>query len=189
MIIVTREIDRLNGLLSDLLDYANPRPLKVAPLDLSQLVRDTVRVFGQDRGLAGVTVEARLDSSSVPLDGDADKLRQVLWNLMRNAAEAAAEGGGHVIVELRPAGEEIAIRVSDDGPGIPRELRDRVFEPFFTTRSRGTGLGLATVLNLVTDHRGTVQLESQRQGTCLTVRLPYTADRGRPANPSEELER
>jgi len=190
MVIVTREIDRLNALLSDLLDYANPRPLKVAPLDLSELVRDTVRVFGQDRGLAGVTVDARTGEHSVPLDGDAAKLRQVLWNLMRNAAEAAAEGGGHVVVELRPGSEEVAIRVRDDGPGIPRELRDRVFEPFFTTKSQGTGLGLATVLNLVTDHRGTVQLESQPgHGTCLTVRLPYTGERGRPASPSEELER
>ena len=188
--IVTREIDRLNALLSDLLDYANPRPLKVAPLDVSELVRDTVRVFEQDRGLAGVTVDARTGEHSVPLDGDAAKLRQVLWNLLRNAAEAAADGGGHVVVEVRPGSKEVAIRVRDDGPGVPRELRDRVFEPFFTTKSRGTGLGLATVLNLVTDHRGTVQLESQPgQGTCLTVRLPYTGERGRPASPSEELER
>jgi two-component system, NtrC family, sensor histidine kinase PilS len=187
--IVTREIDRLNGLLSDLLEYASPRPAKIAPLDLAELVRDTVRVFGQDRGLAGATVDARLDerAGAVPFDGDADKLRQVLWNLIRNAAEAAAQGGGHVLVDLEPGAHEVAMRVRDDGPGIPSEYRDRVFEPFFTTKNRGSGLGLATVLNLVNDHRGSVQLESQPgQGTCLTVRLPYTADRGRPASPSEE---
>jgi two-component system, NtrC family, sensor histidine kinase PilS len=190
--IVTREIDRLNGLLADLLAYANPRPLKIAPIDVAELVRDTVRVFGQDRGFAGVTVDARMEDGDggVPLHGDAAKLRQVLWNLMRNAAEAAAQGGGHVVVELEPGAQDVAVRVRDDGPGIPSEHRDRVFEPFFTTKNRGSGLGLATVLNLVNDHRGTVQLESQPgHGTCFTVRLPYTGDRSRTASPSEEDER
>jgi two-component system, NtrC family, sensor histidine kinase PilS len=184
--IVTREIDRLNGLLNDLLDYANPRPLKVTPLDLAELIGDTVRVFGQDRGLAGLTVDQRLDerAAGAPLEGDAAKLRQVLWNLMRNAAEAAAEGGGHVVVELEPDGTEVALRVRDDGPGIPGELRDRVFEPFFTTKSQGSGLGLATVLKIVSDHRGTVQLDSQPGlGTCVTVRLPYSG--GRPEGPTD----
>jgi two-component system, NtrC family, sensor histidine kinase PilS len=186
--IVTREIDRLNGLVSDLLDYANPRPLKIAPIDVAELVRDTVRVFGQDRGLGSVTVDARLEErTDVKLHADAAKLRQVLWNLIRNAAEAAAQGGGHVVVELERGTHEVAVRVRDDGPGIPSEHRDRVFEPFFTTKSRGSGLGLATVLNLVTDHRGTVHLESQAgRGTCFTVRLPYTGDRGRPTTSSEE---
>jgi two-component system, NtrC family, sensor histidine kinase PilS len=188
--IVTREIDRLNGLVSDLLDYANPRPLKIAPIDVTELVRDTVRVFGQDRGLASVTVDTRMEERGVRLHADAAKLRQVLWNLIRNAAEAAAQGGGHVVVELESGSHEVAVRVRDDGPGIPSEHRDRVFEPFFTTKSRGSGLGLATVLNLVTDHRGTVQLDSQSgRGTCFTVRLPYTGDRGRATTSSEEGER
>jgi two-component system sensor histidine kinase PilS (NtrC family) len=190
--IVTREIDRLNGLISDLLDYANPRQLKIAPLDVGELVRDTVRVFGQDRGLCGVTVDAHTEApgGAAEMHGDAAKLRQVLWNLLRNAAEAASQGGGHVVVEVEGGAREVAVRVRDDGPGIPSEHRDRVFEPFFTTKSSGSGLGLATVLSLVTDHRGTVQLESQVGcGTCFTVRLPYTADRGRQASPSEGGER
>jgi two-component system sensor histidine kinase PilS (NtrC family) len=197
--IVTREIDRLNGLVTDLLDYSNPRPLKIAPIDVAELVRDTVRVFGQDRGLGGISVAAELGDDGaerpedgggeVHLHGDAAKLRQVLWNLMRNAAEAAAEGGGHVVVELERGEHDVAVRVRDDGPGIPSEHRDRVFEPFFTTKSRGSGLGLATVLNLVTDHRGTIQLDSQvGRGTCFTVRLPYTGERGRAPGPSEEGE-
>jgi two-component system sensor histidine kinase PilS (NtrC family) len=192
MVIVTREIDRLNGLLTDLLDYANPRPLKIAPLDVGELVRDTVRVFGQDRALGGVQVDTRLDerAGERPLHGDAAKLRQVLWNLLRNAADAAARGGGHVMVELDAGAQEVAVRVRDDGPGIRGEDRERVFEPFFTTKSEGSGLGLATVLNLVHDHRGTVELDSQvGRGTSFTVRLPYTAERGRPASHSEEGER
>ena len=189
MTIVTREIDRLNLLLTDLLDYANPRPMRVAPLDLAELVRDTVRVFGQDRSLAGVAVElvGEEDLPAVEMEGDAAKLRQVLWNLLRNAAEAAGRGGGRVRVELRRGDDEAQVRVEDDGPGIPPEHRDRLFEPFFTTKARGTGLGLATVHSLVTDHRGTIEVDSDPgRGTCFTVRLPYTAGRGRTSSPPPE---
>jgi two-component system sensor histidine kinase PilS (NtrC family) len=186
MTIVTREIDRLNGLLTDLLDYANPRPLKIAPLDLAELVRDTVRVFQQDRGL-GVAVE--VDDAMVPVEmsGDAAKLRQVLWNLLRNAAEAASHGRGHVRVEVEPLVDDVLLRVRDDGPGIAAGHRERIFEPFFTTKASGSGLGLATVHSLVTDHRGTIRFETDGDGTCFEVRLPYTPNRGRQSSPPPEL--
>ncbi len=180
MNIVTREIDRLNRLLTDLLDYANPRSLEIERLDLAGLVRDTVGVFTQDRGLAGVTVElvGGDELGAIEMSGDAAKLRQVLWNLLRNAAEAASQGGGHVSVEVAQEPAEVVIRVSDDGPGIPAEHAQRVFEPFFTTKARGTGLGLATVHGLVNDHRGTIRFDSPaRGGTCFEVRLPYTGAR------------
>ena len=187
MTIVTREIDRLNGLLTDLLDYANPRPLKIAPLDLAELVRDTVRVFQQDRGL-GVAVEVAGEGALPPVEmsGDAAKLRQVLWNLLRNAADAAARGKGHVRVEVQPLAEDVLLRVHDDGPGIAAEHRERIFEPFFTTKLRGSGLGLATVHGLVSDHRGTIRFETDGDGTCFEVRLPYTAGRGRQSSPPPE---
>jgi len=180
MNIVTREIDRLNRLLTDLLDYANPRSLEIEPFDLVGLVRDTVGVFSQDRGLAGVAVElvAGDELGPVEMSGDASKLRQVLWNLLRNGAEAASQGGGHVAVEVTAEPAEVVIRVRDDGPGIPAEHRQRVFEPFFTTKARGTGLGLATVHSLVSDHKGTIRLESPAHGgTCFEVRLPYNGAR------------
>ena len=180
MSIVTREIDRLNRLLTDLLDYANPRSLEVEPLDLAGLVRDTVGVFSQDRALAGVSVEVvgADELGAIEMSGDAAKLRQVLWNLLRNAGEAAAQGGGHVSVEVVPGPEDVVIKVRDDGPGIPPEHAQRVFEPFFTTKTRGTGLGLATVHSLVSDHRGTIRFDSPAGGgTCFEVRLPYTGPR------------
>jgi two-component system sensor histidine kinase PilS (NtrC family) len=187
MSIVVREIDRLNGLLTDLLDYANPRPLRIEPLDLAGLVRDTVGVFGQDRGLGPVAIELVGGDELAPIEmsADAAKLRQVLWNLLRNAADAASRGGGHVSLELARHETEVELRVRDDGPGIPAEHRERVFEPFFTTKSQGTGLGLATVHSLVSDHRGTIQFETDERGTCFVVRLPYTAGRTRQSSPPE----
>ncbi len=180
MNIVMREIDRLNGLLTDLLDYANPRSLDLQTIDLAGLVRDTVGVFSQDRSLGGVAIELASADALAPIEmtGDAAKLRQVLWNLLRNAAEAAAQGGGHVTVEVLPGQREVTIRVTDDGPGIPREHTSRVFEPFFTTKARGTGLGLATVHSLVTDHKGSIRFDNPDEGgTCFEVRLPYTGAR------------
>ena len=189
MSIVVREIDRLNLLLTDLLDYANPRPLRIAPLDLAELVRDTVRVFAQDRTFGAVEVElvGADELPQIEMYGDAGKLRQVLWNLLRNAAEAAVDGGGHVWIEVTPGEDGAEVKVRDDGPGIPPEHRDRLFEPFFTTKTSGSGLGLATVHGLITDHKGSLEVHSEPgAGACFVVRLPYTAGRGRQTSPPPE---
>jgi two-component system sensor histidine kinase PilS (NtrC family) len=171
MAIVNREIDRLNGLISDLLDWANPRPPQIVDLDLAVLVDETVRVFRQDKS-SGVEVGLTTPRELV-MAGDAAKLRQVVWNLLRNAAEAAAAGGGHVEVGVGGSGDTAEIVISDDGAGIPREHLSRVFDPFFTTKKRGTGLGLATCHSIVTDHGGSLDVASDTGGgTRVVVRLP-----------------
>jgi two-component system, NtrC family, sensor histidine kinase PilS len=180
--IVTREIDRLNGLLTELLDYTNPRSSKMTPCNLSQLIRDTVQVFAQDPELG--KVELRVDDASGPdgveIAADPAKLRQVLWNLLRNGAESAGRGGGHVRVELRPGGDTVELAVIDDGPGVAPEHRERIFDPFFTTKTKGHGLGLAMVQNIVVEHGGLVRLDSRPgEGARFTVQLPYTQAHGR----------
>jgi two-component system sensor histidine kinase PilS (NtrC family) len=171
MAIVNREIDRLNGLISDLLDWANPRPPQIVDLDLAVLVDETVRVFRQDKS-SGVEVGLTTPRELV-MAGDAAKLRQVVWNLLRNAAEAAAAGGGHVEVAVDGSADTAEIVISDDGAGIPREHLSRVFDPFFTTKKRGTGLGLATCHSIVTDHGGSLDVASDAGGgTRVVVRLP-----------------
>jgi two-component system sensor histidine kinase PilS (NtrC family) len=180
MAIVNREIDRLNGLISDLLDWANPRPPQIVELDLAVLVEETVRVFRQDKS-SGVEVELSAPPALV-MAGDAAKLRQVVWNLLRNAAEAAAAGGGHVAVAVGGSAETAEVAISDDGAGIPREHLSRVFDPFFTTKKRGTGLGLATCHSIVTDHGGTLDVTSNAGGgTRVVMRLPRRRDGGAPS--------
>jgi two-component system sensor histidine kinase PilS (NtrC family) len=181
MAIVNREIDRLNGLISDLLDWANPRPPQIVDLDLAVLVDETVRVFRQDKS-SGVEVGLTTPRELV-MAGDAAKLRQVVWNLLRNAAEAAAAGGGHVEVGVGGSGDTAEIVISDDGAGIPREHLSRVFDPFFTTKKRGTGLGLATCHSIVTDHGGSLDVASDAGGgTRVVVRLPRRrGDAGAPS--------
>src|SRR4029078_5723769 len=110
-----------------------------------------------------------------PLPGRADpaKLRQVLWNLLRNAADAAALGGKHVHVDARRGPYDTTIIVSDDGHGIAEDQLAHIFDPFFTTKSKGTGLGLATCHAIIAEHHGHIDVASELgRGTQMVVIIP-----------------
>ncbi len=172
MSIVHREVSRLNVLIGDLLDYANPRPKQTVDFDLGSLVAETVQVARGDQNFADVEITATVDEP-LPIHADPAKLRQVVWNLVRNAADAAMSGGKHVRVEARRAGEGATITVADDGPGIPDALVGRIFDPFVTTKQKGTGLGLATCHTIITEHGGRIDVEtSSGKGTKMVVSLP-----------------
>lgn len=172
MTIVTREIDRLNALITDLLEYANPRPPQLVECDLAVVADETLQMLRQDRAFAEVEV-SRAGPASVPVLADPAALRQVLWNLLRNAADASAAGGRHVAVRVLDGDDGVGVEVRDDGAGIPPEHVARIFDPFFTTKRRGTGLGLATTHALVADHGGRIDVDSAPgRGTTMTVRLP-----------------
>jgi two-component system sensor histidine kinase PilS (NtrC family) len=177
MEIVLREVDRLNGMVTELLEYARPRPAVPVPIDVVALIDETVRVFSQDRsGGARVRFDRRA-GDEITLQADPAQLRQVLWNLLRNAAEAMKETSGEIAVSYRARKDWVEILVSDDGVGIAREDQERIFEPFYTTKSRGSGLGLAMVHRIVTEHGGTITVKSEvGRGTTVTVRLPIARD-------------
>ncbi len=171
MNIVSREIQRLNVLIGDLLDYANPRPSQHVELDLGVMVRETVQVARADQGFSAVELTCQADE--LKITADPAKIRQVLWNLLRNASDAAATGNKHVRVEARATDQGAAITVEDDGPGIPKDKIARIFDPFFTTKQKGTGLGLATCHAIVTEHGGRIDVESEPgRGTKMVVLLP-----------------
>ena len=172
MTIVHREIQRLNSLIGDLLDYANPKPKQPVDFDLAVLVDEVVQVARADSVFADVELASDV-AGPIPILADPAKLRQVLWNLVRNAAEAAATAGKHVRVVARAIGDGAQIIVEDDGPGIPKEKLARVFDPFFTTKPRGTGLGLATSHAVVAEHGGRIDVDSESgKGTKMVVSLP-----------------
>jgi signal transduction histidine kinase len=138
------------------------------------------RVFENDRKLDFGQVELLADDA-IWVEADPGQLRQVVWNLLRNAAEAAP--GAPITLSVgadRSDGKSWAwVAVRDRGPGIPPEQRAHIFEPFFTTKERGTGLGLATVHRIVEAHKGRIDVESPEDGgTRVCVRLPL-GDRGR----------
>jgi two-component system, NtrC family, sensor histidine kinase PilS len=172
MEIVHREVQRLNVLIGDLLDYANPRPKQTVDFDLGSLVNETVQVARGDQNFADVEIVCAVDDP-LPIHADPAKLRQVVWNLVRNAADAASSGGKHVKVEARRAGDGATISVADDGAGIPEALLGRIFDPFVTTKQKGTGLGLATCHTIITEHGGRIDVETgPGKGTKMVVSLP-----------------
>jgi len=172
MAIVHREIQRLNVLIGDLLDYANPRPAQPVDFDLGVMVEETLQVARGEQAFATVDMVMEVDRP-LPVHADPAKLRQVLWNLLRNAADAAGLGGKHVHVDARCGADATTIVVSDDGPGIAADQLGRIFDPFFTTKSKGTGLGLATCHAIVAEHGGHIDVASEPgKGTRMVVSLP-----------------
>ncbi len=177
MDIVTREVERLDALIRDLLDYTNPQPRELVRFDLVSLVDETVEAISHDRSLGAVEIGCAPDSAeAVEIVADPGRIRQVLWNLMRNAGEAA-EGRVEVRVAAGDAaGDAVVIEVCDDGAGIEPAHLERVFEPFFSTKSKGTGLGLATCHSIITEHGGTIRAENRPGGGCaFLIELPLPA--------------
>ena len=172
MAIVTREIARLNTLIGELLEYASPRPKQTVELDVGVLVEEILQVAAADKKFAAIDVRNEIEKPAL-LNGDPAKLRQVVWNLLRNAGDAAKKT---VRVDVRVSERETRITVTDDGPGIPADQVGRIFDPFFTTKKAGTGLGLATCHAIVAEHGGRIDVDSEvGRGTSMTVVLPHGA--------------
>lgn len=173
MDIILRETGRLDGLLSDFLSYARPKEPRLAWTDLEALVAETLQVFAQRDQAGHLRIGSEL--ASVRARVDADQIRQVLFNLLNNA-EQALEGSGEIRVVLRAQDGLAVLEVSDDGPGVDPQEQERVFEPFMSTKEQGTGLGLATVQQIIEAHGGRVELTCpQAGGSTFTIRLPVEA--------------
>jgi two-component system, LuxR family, sensor kinase FixL len=167
--IVTR-IDALDHLMKDLLLFARPPQPRRVQIEVVPLIAMTADLMCQDPSLRGVRVE--IDGTSPPLAADAEMLKIVFQNLLVNAAQAM-HGQGRVQVSVRATDGICQIAVADNGPGIPVDLHHRIFTAFFTTKTRGSGLGLATAKRLVEAHQGEIGIECPPTGgTTVTVQLP-----------------
>jgi PAS domain S-box-containing protein len=178
---VIARLDALDGLMKDLLQFARPPQMRPAPVDVAALAKETAALVGQDPAARDIRFE--LEGSAPPIMADAELLRIVLLNLLLNSAHAL-QNDGTIGIQVTASDHECRIAVADSGPGIPIEIRDRIFAPFFTTKSRGTGLGLATAKRLVDAHRGRISVECpDGGGTVVTIDLPRAAGVERPARP------
>ncbi|MES1166292.1 MAG: ATP-binding protein [Verrucomicrobiota bacterium] len=168
--IIKSEIGRLDRLVRDFLAFAKPAPLNPRPVDVGALLASTAGLIGPEAEAArvGLAIEAAADLPAVA--GDAERLRQVLLNLIRNALEAMQDRGGHLTLRGRRDGATLEIDVEDDGPGFSNDLP--VFDAFFTTKDQGTGLGLSLAHRIVADHGGTIRVASRPGRTCFTFALP-----------------
>ena len=182
--IIVEEVDRLNKIVSQFLDYARPYRGDQSPLDLNDVVRKTINLIEKERSGSRVEIVMSLLDGLPPVRADAQQLRQVFLNLTINAFDAMAQGGRlQVSTSLRRSTRRgasaafLEIRFRDDGIGIPPADLRNLFIPFFTTKEKGTGLGLPISQRIIENHGGTIEVRSQPgSGSTFTVLLPVEAD-------------
>ena len=173
--IVHREALRLSNLVTDFLSYARPAPITATPTNIHRLTQETMQVMESQSKNCPMHLSCPHD---LVVNIDAEQVRQVLWNLLVNAQQAVATAGaepgeGKIQVHIQRLASLIRIRVEDSGPGIPAEARARVFEPFYTSRKEGTGLGLATSDQIIRAHGGSIQAgASKLGGAAFEISLP-----------------
>ncbi|MGW8313751.1 MAG: ATP-binding protein [Desulfuromonadales bacterium] len=171
--ILIREVDRLNGVLEDFLQFAKPAPIEHSRFSLTKVVEDVLDLTRQQALRNHVEVHHDLDEDR-ELSGQGEQIKQALLNLVLNALQAMPEGG-LLEVSTKNLEQEVQIKVRDNGPGIAPENRERIFNPFVTTRDSGTGLGLAITQRIVQGHEGRIVLESATgQGASFTICLPLS---------------
>jgi C4-dicarboxylate-specific signal transduction histidine kinase len=160
-----QELERIHHIVGDLLDYARPRERDMEAVEVAPLVEEVLTLVAERSELASVELRADGLAGLPPVRAREGRLRQVLLNLVMNAAGAVAEDDAGE-VEISGAAEEgwVLLQVRDNGPGIPEDLRDRVFEPFFTAREGGRGLGLAVSLGIIESFDGTLRYRDRRGG-------------------------
>jgi two-component system sensor kinase FixL len=170
---IVDRIDALDRMMKDMLLFARPPKPRRRPTDLVPLVQTTIGLLSEDPALREIDVEVA--GAAPPIPADPDMLRVVFHNLLVNSAHAM-QGKGRIRVAVAPSDAMCRIEVADAGPGIPPDIRDKIFTPFFTTKSRGTGLGLPTVKRLVEAHAGAIAVECPAAGgTTVVIELPLTA--------------
>ncbi len=167
---IVARIDALDGLMKDLLLYARPLEPRRVAVDVAALVTMTAELMCRDPSMKDVQVVVA--GSAPPVMADAEMLKIVFQNLLMNGAHAI-QNRGSIHVAIRTEGAACHIAFADSGPGISPEIRDKIFVPFFTTKSRGSGLGLPTTKRLIEAHHGQVLIECPPAGgTTVTVQLP-----------------
>jgi two-component system sensor histidine kinase PilS (NtrC family) len=184
--LIVRESDRLSRLLGEFLDFARTRVTRIKTQDLAGIVRGATNLAAAHPSrIAGVSVECVVPANPVFIEGDEDLLHRAVFNLTLNAVQAAPPSGlvrveiltvdnGMDLGGVRCDDGVLAVRVTDNGAGIDASIRERIFQPFSTTKPGGSGLGLAVTHRAVEAHRGAVLVDSNEKGTRFTVILPRT---------------
>jgi signal transduction histidine kinase len=161
--IIHKEIQRLNRLLTNLLDFARPRKPEFQPVDPSRLIDSIINLAGPSAEQRGISLRKEVPASVPAIECDPEQMKQVILNLTINAVQAMA-GPGEVLISAKPLNSSVIISVRDQGSGVAEENLDEIFNPFFTTKDAGTGLGLSVVHQIVTQHGGVVNTKRNPEG-------------------------
>jgi signal transduction histidine kinase len=171
---VTREISRMERLVERLRRLSRPANRDRVPVDLRTVLTETFEVMQSSFEERRVTLSLRLCDAPLVVAGDPNELHELFLNLLTNAAEATPDEG-QVLMEARPETRTAWVRVSDSGTGIPAAMVERIFEPFVSSKQRGSGLGLTICSGIVQRHEGTLDADNTGSGAAFTVRIPLIA--------------
>mgnify|MGYP003607480206 FL=1 len=171
---IINQVQAMKRMVDDFRDYARLPAPEVAPLDLNELIREVLGLYES----SSATIETELADDLGPILGDATQLRQIIHNLLRNA-EDALEGrdGSRIVIRTTQGSRHARLSIADNGPGFPVELLPRIFEPYVTTKARGTGLGLPIVKKIVDEHQGSIEISNAPEGGArIDIRLPLVKE-------------
>ena len=175
--VLSTEVRRLDRVVKTFLDFSRPVEVRLTEVDLAELAKEVTVLMTPQARVAGIEVTFEEPGGPALIRGDADLLKQAILNLVTNATEAM-KNGGHLRVSVSHEDEWVTIEVADDGPGIPPEVRDKVFQLYFTTKERGSGIGLALTYRAVQLHNGTVDFVSDSGGTTFRLKFPALVRHG-----------
>jgi len=181
---IINEAKMANAIVQEVLDFVRPIRLQVEHTAVATAVQGAIQLAGTKVTRGEVALDIRLPDGLPQIQADQHQLTQVFTNLLINAYEAMTGGTGRVVISARPVRiedggdgrEAVRVEFRDNGPGMPQDVADRIFSPFFTTKAQGSGLGLAIVRKIIDAHDGRIDMETAPgTGTTIRVTLPVTA--------------
>jgi signal transduction histidine kinase len=170
--IIETELKRLNRKLNEFLSFARVKPLELLPNNLNDIIEATLTILASQLERLNISMEKNLNPDLPLVSMDAEQMKQVVLNLMLNGIEAMP-AGGRLGISTAVNENMLEIQISDNGPGIPPAIIDKIFDPFFTKKPKGTGLGLAVAKQIIDRHKGDITVESGKKGTQFLLRIPY----------------
>jgi signal transduction histidine kinase len=177
--VIDSEIHRLDRVVQMLVDFSRPVELRLREQDLRSVIGDMLELATAELSTRNVTLVSRMPLNPLPVNIDADLLKQAVLNVIQNGAQAMPEGGQlEVVLEVdrKSVWKTAVLRISDQGPGIPDDIREKIFDLYFTTRSQGSGIGLAMTYRILQLHHGSVEVESKSDhGAVFLLRIPLAA--------------
>ena len=174
--IVSTEVDMINSIVQQLLDFSKPKPLQLRQVSIHQIIDQTLSLLSNSLIKYKITLVRNYDSSLSSVSIDPNQMQQVFCNLFLNAIEAIKTGGELTIVtNANP--DYVGITISDTGKGISKKDLEHIFDPFYTTKETGTGLGMSIIYGIIKEHKGSIEVESkENKGTSFTIKLPFNTN-------------
>jgi signal transduction histidine kinase len=173
------EVERMKLIIDGLSDYSKARELLIEPVEITGVIEKTLAILGYEIKKNNVFIVKKYPEASEPAAlalADKNRIVQVFMNIISNGVQALAEKGGDLEITVRKEGQEIRVSITDNGPGIPEDKLQKIFDPFYTTKATGTGLGLSITKKIIDEHHGAIYLDSRvGEGTTFTICLPAQA--------------